>query len=181
MIAGDHLSVVSEQVERLSFSSPMEKSSDDAGSGKSYKASYMVYIAVACAQMSAIGMGSTYGWSAPAFEDIGHGHWPFTPTTSQQSLIASILTIGALFGGMLVGFCMDRFGRKRTLIGLGVPYTAGWLLIGFAQSLAPVLIGRALTGLAMGITTAVLPAYIAEISTPDIRGFIGMTFNVRVQ
>lgn len=40
------------------------------------------------------------------------------------------------------------------------------------------LIGRALTGIAIGINTAVLPTYIAEISTPKIRGFIGMTFNV---
>lgn len=73
---------------------------------------------------------------------------------------------------------MDFLGRKKTLIALGIPYAIGWLLMGFSHSFWPIVIGRALTGIAIGITTAVLPTYIAEISTPNIRGMLGMSFNV---
>lgn len=124
---------------------------------ESYKASYLVYVAVLCAQMSSIGMGSTYGWSAPALEELYNNYWPdspFKPSDSAKGWIASILTVGALFGGMICGmfrlnlhfalnfylkpffhkgFCTDYFGRKKTLIGIGVPYIVGWLLIGLGH------------------------------------------------
>ncbi|XP_017486798.1 PREDICTED: facilitated trehalose transporter Tret1-like [Rhagoletis zephyria] len=102
---------------------------------------------------------------------------PFKPKEGEDNWIASVLTIGALIGAMFVGICMDFLGRKKTLIGLGIPYAIGWLLMGLTNSFWPILIGRALTGIAIGITTAVLPTYIAEISTPNIRGMLGMSFN----
>ena len=120
-----------------------------------YRSNWLVYVAVLCAQMSAVAMGCTFGWSSPALEDMHN--WSgtkFKPEgKSQKNWIASILTLGAFIGAMFcgelskekkdfaikvffvslicfLGLLMDYFGRKKTLIGLGIPYTIGWTLMG---------------------------------------------------
>lgn len=102
-----------------------------ASSGEQFKSSWTVYLAVFCGQMSAVSMGATFGWSAPAVEDMKNWNQsPLKPNETEKNWIASVLTLGALFGAIFCGLLMDIFGRKKTLIGLGVPFFAGWLLIG---------------------------------------------------
>lgn len=48
----------------------------------------------------------------------------------------------------------------------------------FSRSVAPIIVGRVITGLCSGIAMGALPTYVTEISTPNIRGLIGMAFNV---
>lgn len=74
-----------------------------SSSGK-YRSNAFVYLAVLCAHMSSISMGCTFGWSAPALENMNE--WkdtPFKPEKGQDNWIASVLTIGALIGAMFVG------------------------------------------------------------------------------
>lgn len=73
---------------------------------------------------------------------------------------------------------IDRFGRRKTLMSLGLPYGIGWLCIAFARSTFVILVGRVINGLGIGIAIATVPTYLAEIATPNNRGYIGMSFNV---
>ncbi|OTF80047.1 hypothetical protein BLA29_005003, partial [Euroglyphus maynei] len=149
-----------------------------------YQSSWLVYGAAFSAHMASITLGSTYGWSAPAMEEMNENftdsnQWktPFIPSDTEKRLISSILTIGAMFGGLLCGLFIDLLGRRKTLMSLGLPYGIGWLCIGFARTTFVVLVGRIITGLGIGIAIATVPTYLSEIATPKNRGHIGMSFN----
>ena len=46
-----------------------------------------------------------------------------------MSWVSSLVTLGALFGGMTGGIFMDLWGRKTTLILICAPYVLSWLLL----------------------------------------------------
>ena len=54
--------------------------------------------------------------------------------------------IGACLASPLAGFCLERFGRKETLILFCAPYVLGWLVIAFSSSILMMIIGRFITG-----------------------------------
>ena len=69
-----------------------------------------------------------------------------------------------MLGGPLAGLITDRWGRKTALLGVGVPYSLGYLLIIVAQEVedgdgfkALILMGRIITGLGMGWSCGVCP------------------------
>lgn len=191
---GDYLkrrvSIEAKGVVRASFSSTMSSSLDsldtlEAGEARgsgNYRPSRWVYFACLAAQMSAFSMGTSFGWSAPATEEMSMDNTkiysPYHGESSKLNFIASFVTLGAFIGAFFCGVSMDFLGRRRTLLLLGVPYFTGWLIIALSSSFPLLLVGRLLTGFPNGITSGVLPTYVAEISTPKIRGFVGMLFNV---
>jgi MFS family permease len=69
----------------------------------------------------------------------------------------------AVFGALLIGWPMQRFGRKVALIGLSIPFCVGFLLMGFtfyAQHKAQLYVGRILTGLMNGAATPASQIYV---------------------
>jgi MFS family permease len=51
----------------------------------------------------------------------------FSVSNQEGSWIASLSLLGALFGGPLGGVAM-RYGRKRTLLAIAIPFSFFWLL-----------------------------------------------------
>lgn len=74
--------------------------------------------------------------------------------------------IGAIFGG----FPTDYFGRKNTLIGIGVLYFISALGSGLATGPYLFSFFRFIGGLGVGASTIAAPTYIAEVSPADQRG-----------
>lgn len=74
--------------------------------------------------------------------------------------------IGSLFGG----WPTDRFGRKATLLGIGVLYVISAVGCGFATGVSSFIVARMIGGLAIGVSTVVVPLYISEIGPPAYRG-----------
>lgn len=71
---------------------------------------------------------------------------------------------------------MDRFGRKRT-VQIGAFIAAiGAILQATAANLAMILVGRIISGWAVGLMSMSVPVYQAECAPPQIRGLIvGLT------
>ncbi|XP_066500509.1 solute carrier family 2, facilitated glucose transporter member 6 isoform X2 [Hoplias malabaricus] len=67
----------------------------------------------------------------------------------------------------------DRTGRKLSIMLSAVPSCVGYLLMGSAQNIWMLLLGRFLTGIAGGITASSIPVYVSEISHPGVRGALG--------
>lgn len=84
--------------------------------------------------------------------------------------------VGALFGG----FPSDRFGRKRTLVGIGALYLASALGTALAWDPWSFMAFRVLGGLAVGASSIAAPAYIAEIAPPAWRGRLGALFQTMI-
>ena len=68
-----------------------------------------------------------------------------------------MVAVGAIFGGPLGGWAIDKLGRKGTIMFCVVPFELGWLLISFAQNHGMMYAGRIITGLACGMASLVVP------------------------
>ncbi|KAG6558001.1 hypothetical protein Mapa_000180 [Marchantia paleacea] len=90
-----------------------------------------------------------------------------------QGWVVSITLAGATVGSFTGGTLADKFGRTRTFQLDSVPLIAGALLSATATGIQAMLAGRFLVGLGIGISSAVVPLYIAEIAPTDIRGSLG--------
>lgn len=78
---------------------------------------------------------------------------------------------GALFGGMFGGIAM-RYGRRRLLTIMTLPFSLSWILTVFAKSVETMFATAFLGGFCCAIVSMVTQVYISEISSPDIRGFL---------
>ncbi len=83
--------------------------------------------------------------------------------------IASAL-YGTVIGSVLGRWPADRFGRKATLLWIGVLYLIGAVGSGLAQNVGTFIAARFIGGLGIGISTVAAPMYIAEIAPPSSRG-----------
>ncbi|XP_057368977.1 facilitated trehalose transporter Tret1-like [Daphnia carinata] len=104
--------------------------------------------------------------SAPIRAMAGGG---FSVSNQEGSWIASLSLLGALFGGPLGGVAM-RYGRKRTLLAIAIPFSFFWLLTVFANSVAMMYVTAFGCGFCSAIVLLVSHVYISEIASPEIRG-----------
>ncbi len=93
--------------------------------------------------------------------------------------IASAL-YGTVLGALIGGWPTDRFGRRPTLIAIGLLYFVSALWSGLATDVNAFIIARFLGGLGVGISTVAAPLYIAEISPPERRGRLAGLFQFNI-
>lgn len=86
-------------------------------------------------------------------------------------IVANSSCLGAV-GALVAGTVTDKFGRKFPLLVGAAIATVGCALQTSAQSLAMMLVGRIVAGLAIGVLTMSVPLYNTECSHPKHRGFV---------
>lgn len=64
------------------------------------------------------------------------------------------------------------YGRKPSILLSAIPAVIGWFLIAIADSISKLLLARLLIGCSFGWSYSVLPMYLAEIASYNIRGAI---------
>lgn len=84
--------------------------------------------------------------------------------------------IGALFGGIPA----TRFGRKKTLLGIGIFYLISAIGSALASGVYIFMAFRVLGGLAIGASSVVAPMYIAEIAPAKNRGKLVAAFQFNI-
>jgi len=97
----------------------------------------------------------------------------FAGDVGKAGLVVSSVLIGATLGSVGGGTIADAFGRRGALIANCLPLAAGALLCANAASFQGMVLGRALAGVGIGISSAVVPLYISEIGPPALRGSLG--------
>ncbi|KAL8034469.1 hypothetical protein ABFX02_12G030900 [Erythranthe guttata] len=132
--------------------------------------SVLPYVGVAC--LGAVLFGYHLGVVNGALEylakDLG-----FAENTVLQGWVVSALLAGATVGSFTGGSLADKFGRTKTFMLDAIPLTVGAFLCATAQSIETMIIGRLLSGIGIGISSAIVPLYISEISPTEIRGTLG--------
>ncbi len=94
----------------------------------------------------------------------------FQLTPLKQGNIASFILIGAIVGSLSSGFLADWIGRRSTLILSALIYLITAVSVFFVHAFPYLMILRFATGLAVGITSILVPIYLAEIAPPSKRG-----------
>jgi SP family arabinose:H+ symporter-like MFS transporter len=87
---------------------------------------------------------------------------------------------GTVLGSLLGGWPTDRFGRKRTLLCIGILYFVSAVWSGLATEVYSFIIARMIGGLGIGISTVVAPLYISEIAPPKHRGRLAGMFQFNI-
>jgi sugar porter (SP) family MFS transporter len=87
---------------------------------------------------------------------------------------------GTVVGALLGGWPADRFGRKTTLLCIGVLYFVGAVGSGLAPNVVVFIVARVIGGLGIGISTVVAPMYISEIAPPKHRGLLAGMFQFNI-
>ena len=87
---------------------------------------------------------------------------------------------GTVIGSLLGSWPADRFGRKPTLLWIGVLYIIGAVASGLAPNVEVFVAARFIGGIGIGISTVVAPMYIAEIAPPETRGRLAGMFQFNI-
>ncbi|GIX94028.1 glucose transporter type 1 [Caerostris extrusa] len=92
------------------------------------------------------------------------------------SIAVSIFAIGGMVGGITGGIIATKFGRKGGLLMNNMMGVAGAALMTFSKSCGSfemLILGRLLIGFNCGLSTALVPMYLSEISPVTLRGGLG--------
>jgi len=95
-------------------------------------------------------------------------------STVEWALAVSFYPFGGIFGAMAGGTVSGKFGRKGALVISAGANMIGGVIMASAPHISALIVGRAVTGAASGITSAVMPLYFGEIAPPSLRGPIGI-------
>lgn len=87
-----------------------------------------------------------------------------------QEVIISITILFAWIFSLIAGPVSETFGRRITVLVSSVIFTVGSLVMGLAPDVWVLLIGRAVVGAGIGLSSMIIPLYIAELAPSRIRG-----------
>ncbi|TFK37843.1 general substrate transporter [Crucibulum laeve] len=92
------------------------------------------------------------------------------PNPGQQGAIVAAMPAGSLIGALAVTKLADKYGRKPTVILSGMIWVIGSILQCAAVNRGMLVVGRIISGISVGLASAVVPIYQSEITAPAIRG-----------
>jgi len=87
---------------------------------------------------------------------------------------------GTVLGSLLGGIPTAKFGRKKTLIGIGVLYTLSAIGSAYANDVYFFIIARFIGGIGVGVSTIVAPLFISEIAPARDRGKLAGMFQFNI-
>ncbi len=101
-------------------------------------------------------------------------------STAMHGLAMGSALYGTVLGSLLGGWLTDRFGRKPTLMLIGVLYIVSAVGSGLADGVGMFIAARFVGGLGIGISTVAAPLYISEIAPPAYRGRLAGMFQFNI-
>lgn len=104
--------------------------------------------------------------------------WGLSPGLHGIAMASALY--GTVIGSLIGGWPADRFGRKATLLWIGVLYFVGAVGSALAPNVSTFIAARVIGGLGIGISTVVAPMYISEIAPPKHRGRLAGMFQFNI-
>nr|CAD7197762.1 unnamed protein product [Timema douglasi] len=125
--------------------------------------------------LTAFCAGTTLGWTSPAIPILLNdpaGNGGLTP--EEASWTGALLALGAVLGAPPTGYLMGRYGRKKAVLALGVPFAVSFIMI-LVTGGSPLwlYVARLLAGMGLGGVVVAAPIYVTEIAEDSIRGELG--------
>ncbi|KAG7411478.1 High-affinity glucose transporter [Fusarium oxysporum f. sp. rapae] len=95
-----------------------------------------------------------------------------SPGSTEQGGITASMSAGSFVGALAAGGIADKLGRRKALMIACLFWIAGAVLQCSAQNVGHLIVGRVVSGVAVGITSSQVLVYLAELAPSDIRGRI---------
>jgi SP family arabinose:H+ symporter-like MFS transporter len=87
---------------------------------------------------------------------------------------------GTVVGSLVGSWPADRFGRRPTLLWIGLLYLVSAIWSGLAPDVYSLIVARFIGGVGIGVCTVAAPMYIAEIAPPQHRGRLTGMFQFNI-
>lgn len=94
------------------------------------------------------------------------------PSGVIQGAIGSALAAGSVLGSAVAGPLSDKIGRRDSIMFACIFWLVGTAIQVACQDYGQLIAGRVLNGFTVGITSAQVPVYLAEIAKAEKRGSI---------
>ena len=94
----------------------------------------------------------------------------FPISTVEEELIISMVSLGALFGALIGGRLSDHFGRKKIVLTSSIFFIISAIGLSLSNSVGELIGWRFFVGVAIGVSSATAPLYIAELAPCYMRG-----------
>lgn len=104
--------------------------------------------------------------------------WNLSPSIHGWAMGAALW--GTVLGSLIGSWPTDNFGRKKTLLSIGILFLVGSLWSALATEVYGFMAARFIGGVAIGISTVAAPLYISEISPPESRGRLAGMFQFNI-
>ena len=105
--------------------------------------------------------------------------WHTTPLF-HGVFIMSMALWGTVVGALLGGYPCDKWGRKKTLLWIGILFLVSALGSALAPNPYVFSFFRFIGGIGVGASSVAAPIYISEISSPENRGKLGTLFQFNI-
>ncbi|MBN2775190.1 MAG: sugar porter family MFS transporter [Prolixibacteraceae bacterium] len=104
--------------------------------------------------------------------------WKLSP--GLHGIAISMALWGTVLGAMVGGMPTEKFGRRKTLLSVGMLYLLSAIGSAFAPEVYSFMFFRFIGGVGIGISTIATPLYISEIAPPDYRGRLTGMFQFNI-
>jgi MFS transporter, SP family, arabinose:H+ symporter len=101
-------------------------------------------------------------------------------SADMHGIVMASLLYGTVVGSLIGGWPADRFGRKKTLLFVGILYLVGSIGSSLATNVYVFIMARAFGGLGVGISTVAAPLFISEIAPAKYRGRLAGMFQFNI-
>ncbi len=99
---------------------------------------------------------------------------------TMHGLAISMALWGTVLGSFIGGWPAEIFGRKKTLLWIGILYLGSAVGSALATDVYLFMFFRFIGGLGVGISTVAAPMYISEIAPPNYRGRLTGMFQFNI-
>jgi sugar porter (SP) family MFS transporter len=94
-------------------------------------------------------------------------------TAFQKGAITASLSVGAMAGAMLAGRLCNLIGRRRTIMTAAGVVVVGTVACTLAGGWQVMMVTRGIIGIGVGLSSATVPTYLAELAPARVRGALG--------
>ncbi len=120
--------------------------------------------------VAAIG-GLLFGYDTAVISGaIGFMQQKFDLDPVMTGWAVSCLMVGCIIGAGFAGALSDRFGRKRMLIIAALLFSIGSVGSAIPDNISQFVVARIVGGIGIGVSSTLVPLYIAEIAPAQYRG-----------
>lgn len=99
---------------------------------------------------------------------------------TQHGFAMSMALWGTVLGAFLGSYPSNKFGRRATLLWIGVLYFISAVGSAFAPEVYSFMLARFVGGIAVGVSTIAAPLYISEIAPAESRGRLTGLFQFNI-
>ncbi|KAG5880040.1 hypothetical protein JTB14_034848 [Gonioctena quinquepunctata] len=142
------------------------------GEDNKLRGTFFQIFAAVIANMMAVTDGMCIGWTAPMIPYFLSKKTHIKMTRSEAEWLETFLLVGSVVGLPITMYCVDKIGRRKSLMLSTTGLVICWIVIAVANSIEYLYAARFFQGLGLNMAFVAAPMYVGEISHRKIRGFL---------